>query len=122
MNTHHNSSSFLKGVMKMAEVDIDRFDNHSKPEDCPDEPTGKTIPFTPGEVIEGGSTGNQNANKKCHSEKGKLKEPDFKKRRLKGGTECYLKNKSHSQKHSILTILNQEMETVLQRQEHILDN
>ena len=30
MDTHCNSSSFLKGVMKMADVDIDSFGKHDK--------------------------------------------------------------------------------------------
>ena len=42
--------------MKIPDVDINPFGNHDKPDDHPDKPTGKTIPFNPGGVIEGGST------------------------------------------------------------------
>ena len=52
VNTHCNSSSFLKGVMKMD--DINSFGDHNITDAQPD--TKKTIPFTPGGVIEGKST------------------------------------------------------------------
>ena len=48
-----NSSSFLKGLMKMAHVDIDPFGEHNETDAQPD--TGKTIPFTQGGVIDKGS-------------------------------------------------------------------
>ena len=38
----------------MADVDIDPFGDHDKPDDCPDE-TGENIPLTPGGAM-GGST------------------------------------------------------------------
>ena len=41
--------------MKRADVDIEPFGEHDKTDTQPDE-TGKTIPFTLGGVIEGGST------------------------------------------------------------------
>ena len=40
---------------KIADVDIDPSGDHDKTDSNPDE-TGETIPFTPGGVIEGGST------------------------------------------------------------------
>ena len=40
----------------MADVDIDLFGEHDKMDVWPDEAMGKTIPFTQGGVIEGGST------------------------------------------------------------------
>ena len=46
--THH----FIKGIMKMADDDINPFSNHNKTNAQPDE----TIPLTPGGVIEGAST------------------------------------------------------------------
>ena len=45
-------SSLLKA---MANVDIDPFGEHDKMDAQPDK-TSETIPFTPGRVIEGGST------------------------------------------------------------------
>ena len=48
MNTHCNSSSFLKGVMKMD--DIGPFGEHDKMDEQPD--TGETNPYTPPVVIE----------------------------------------------------------------------
>ena len=41
--------------MKMADIYIDPFGEHDKTDAQLDE-TGETIPFTPGGVIEGGST------------------------------------------------------------------
>ena len=35
----------------MAYVDIDPFGDQDKPDDCPDEPTGETIPLNPEGVI-----------------------------------------------------------------------
>ena len=55
VNTHCNSSSFLEGVMKMADVDRDPFGKHDKTGTQPDD-TGETIPFTLGGMIKGGST------------------------------------------------------------------
>ena len=40
----------------MADIDIDPFGDHNKRDTRPDEPTGKTIPLTPEEVIGRGST------------------------------------------------------------------
>ena len=42
VNTHCNSSYFLKGVMKMADVDIDSFSEHDKTDTQPDE-TGEKL-------------------------------------------------------------------------------
>ena len=50
----------------MADVHIDPFGDHKS---RPDEPMGENIPLTPG----GGQLGNQNVNKKHHSEE-KVKE------------------------------------------------
>ena len=47
MNTHCNSSSFLKGAMKMDEYQS--FGEHNKTDEQPY--TGETIPFTPGGMI-----------------------------------------------------------------------
>ena len=44
VNTHRNWSSFLKGVIKMVDMDINPFGKHNKTEKQPD--TGETIPFT----------------------------------------------------------------------------
>ena len=55
MTTHCNMSSFLMGVMKITNVDINPLGEHDKADAWPDE-TGKKIPFTPGGVIKGGST------------------------------------------------------------------
>ena len=40
------SSSFLKGTIKTADVDIDPYEEHDKTESRTDE-TGENIPFTP---------------------------------------------------------------------------
>ena len=54
VNAHYNLSFFLKGVMKMADVDVDPVGRHDKTDAQPD--TDETIPFTLGEVIAGKST------------------------------------------------------------------
>ena len=54
LNTNCNSSVFLKGVMKMADVDINPFGDHNKTDAQPDE-SGETIPLIPGGV-RGGAT------------------------------------------------------------------
>ena len=66
----------------MADVDIDPFGYHDKPDDCPD--TGESIPLTTRGAIGGSQLedhpGNQNENKKHHSEEGNLKKagsPNF---------------------------------------------
>ena len=46
LDTNCNSSSFLKGVMKMVDIDINPFGDHSRTDAQPDE-TGKTIPLIP---------------------------------------------------------------------------
>ena len=51
----------------MANVDIDPFGDHDKT----DEPMGENIPLTP--LTGGDQLGNQNVNKKHHSEEGQLK-------------------------------------------------
>ena len=51
--TNCNSSSFLNGVMKMANIDIDPFSDHDKTDAQPDE-TGETVPLSPGGVVVGG--------------------------------------------------------------------
>ena len=54
--------------MKLANVDIDPFGDHSKTGAQPDE-TGKTIPLNKGGVVGGGgATWNQSVNKKHHLE------------------------------------------------------
>ena len=53
LDTNCNLSSFLKGVMEMANVDIYPFSDHDKTEVQPDE-TGETLPLIPGGV--GGAT------------------------------------------------------------------
>ena len=56
LDTHYYLSSFLKGIMKMAEVYIYPFSNHDKTDTQPDE-TGDTIPLNPGGgIVEGGPT------------------------------------------------------------------
>ena len=50
-----NSSSFLKGVMKIADIDINPFSDHDKMDAQPDK-KGKTIPLNPGGVMGGGPT------------------------------------------------------------------
>ena len=42
LDTHYNSSSFLKGVVKMADNDIDPFHDHDKMDAWPDK-TGETL-------------------------------------------------------------------------------
>ena len=54
----------------MEDVDIDPFGEH---ESKPDEPTGKNIPLPPVSPVGGDQLGNQNMNKKRHSEE-KVKE------------------------------------------------
>ena len=100
-----NSSYFLKGVMKMADVDINPFDEHGKTDKQPD--TGETVPFTPEpeqEISFGG---------------GKLSQPDSKNRLLKGCIESYLKSLAKPQKHSISTISNLEMENCTTKRKEI---
>ena len=46
----YSLSSFLKDVMKMADIDIDPFSDHNKT----DEPMGKTTPLTSGGGVTGG--------------------------------------------------------------------
>ena len=53
LNTNCNSSSFLKGNMKMVDIDINPFGNHDKTEAWPAE-TGETISVNPGRVVMGG--------------------------------------------------------------------
>ena len=48
VDTNCNSSYFLKGVMKMANIDIGLFGKHNKTNAQPD--TGEIIPFTPAGV------------------------------------------------------------------------
>ena len=47
-----NSSSFFKGITKMADNDIEPFGDHSKTDTQPDE-TGETIPLNPEGVVVG---------------------------------------------------------------------
>ena len=106
LNTNCNSSVFLKGVMKMADVDINPFGDHNKTDAQPDE-SGETIPLIPGGV-RGGATWES----ECKRETlfgGKLKELDSRKHRFKGCIESYLKAYAKSQKHSISAISNSEM-------------
>ena len=49
LDTNCNSSSFLKGIMKMAGVDMGLFNNHNKMDTQPDK-TGETISLNPGGV------------------------------------------------------------------------
>ena len=42
LDAHYNSSSFLKGVIKMADIDIDPFHDHDKMDPWPDK-TGETL-------------------------------------------------------------------------------
>ena len=93
--------------MKIADIDIDPFGEHDKMDEHPDE--GETIAFTPGGVIEGGSTGNQK--EKQRSEEEKLSQPDSKKYGLKDCIKSYLKALAKPQKHSILTIWKSKMES-----------
>ena len=51
VNTHCNSSSFLKGVMKMADVDINPLGKNGKMDAQPDR--DETIPYILGGVIGG---------------------------------------------------------------------
>ena len=51
LDTNCNSSSFLKGTVKMADVDIDPFGDHDKTDAQPDE-TGETTHLIPGGVGE----------------------------------------------------------------------
>ena len=48
LGTNCNSSSFLKSVMKMADIDVNPFSDHDKEDAQPDK-IGKTIPFNQGE-------------------------------------------------------------------------
>ena len=52
IDTTCNLSSFLKGVMKMTDIDIDPFGDHDKTDAQPDE-TGEAIPLKPGGVVRG---------------------------------------------------------------------
>ena len=55
LDTNCNSSSFLKSIMKMADVDINPFIDHYKTDAQPDK-TGETIPLNPeGVVVVGGA-------------------------------------------------------------------
>ena len=54
LGTHYNSSSFLESYDKMADIDIDPFEEHNKTDLHPDE-TGENVPLTPGGAM-GGST------------------------------------------------------------------
>ena len=54
----------------MADIDINLFGEHDKPDNHPD--TVENIPLTPGGAM-GGSTWYQKMNKKCHLKEGKLK-------------------------------------------------
>ena len=57
LDTHYSLLSFLKDIMKMADIDIDPFSNHNKMDTQPNEPMGETIPLTlEGGAIGGGST------------------------------------------------------------------
>ena len=53
LDTNCNSSSFLKGVMKMADIDINPFGEHDKPDEGMSEhlDEGEMIPIKPGGVI-----------------------------------------------------------------------
>ena len=53
LDTNCNSSSFLKGIIKMVDVDINLFGDHDKIDTQPDE-TGETIPLNPGGTVVGG--------------------------------------------------------------------
>ena len=67
LDTCYSSSSFLKDIMKMTDVDIDPFSDHDKPDSQPDGTTGKTIPLNPGGIGEKEELlGNQS--EKCHLE------------------------------------------------------
>ena len=98
----------------MADVDIDPLGDHYKPDKHLDE-TSKTIPFTLGGVIEGGST--LEPGKETSFRGGILSQPDSENHLVKCCIICYPKKQVKPQKYSILTISNSERETVLQKQE-----
>ena len=102
VNAHCNSSFFLKGVLKIADIDINPFGKHDKTDAQCD--TGETIPFTLGGVIEG-VLGNQNANKKHHSEV-RVSEQKSSKNMSKHCIMCYPKKQVKPQKHSFSIISN----------------
>ena len=54
LDTCYSLSSFLKDVMKVADVNINFFSDHDKTDTQPDQ-TGETIPLNPGGVG-GGAT------------------------------------------------------------------
>ena len=101
VNTYCNSSFFLKGTMKMADVDIDPSGEHDKTDEQPN--ADETIPFTQGRVIEGGS------NLKLEQEtsfRGKTQRTRLKNRLLNSCIECYPKKQTKPQKYSISIISN----------------
>ena len=49
LDTNCNSSSFLKGIIKMEDVNVDPVSNHDKT-DTQAYKTGETVPLTPGGV------------------------------------------------------------------------
>ena len=53
LDTNCSLSSFLKGIMRMADIAIDPFGGHDKKDTQPDE-TAKTIPVNPRGVMGGG--------------------------------------------------------------------
>ena len=55
LDTNYNFLSFLKSIMKRADIDIDSFGDHDKTDKQPDE-TDEPIPLNPGRVVGGGST------------------------------------------------------------------
>ena len=55
LDTNCNSSSFLMGIIKMADININLFGSRDKTNAQPDE-TGEMIPLNPGGVVRGGST------------------------------------------------------------------
>ena len=55
LDTNCNSSPFLEGIMKMADVVTYPFAKHDKADAQPEE-TGKTIPLIPARVGKGGAT------------------------------------------------------------------
>ena len=99
LNKHYKWSSFLKGVMKMD--DIDPFSKCDKPDEQPD--TDKTIPSTLGGMI-GVSCWEPEREQETSFGGGKTQRTGLK--------EAF---------HFISTISNSEMEAVLQKQEQSLN-
>ena len=82
----------------MANMDTDSFGEYDKMDEQPD--TDKTIPFTPGGVIQSWEPECE----KHHLEEGKLSQLDSKKHGSKGCIESYPKAGAKPQKHSVSTI------------------